>query len=188
MSLRTIKNINRVVDGTTGEIIKHTEETDVTEVGQKESEPEFIKLYMNTISKLRGLGNSEFKVLFEITCRMPYAQEEAQEIVLNSFIKKKIADKLNVSEQYINDTITKLVRDKFLLKAKDPSNPKKRTGAYYINPLYIAKGKWQDVKELQLRLVFNANGANIAGVDISNINGSTTSINNIEPIVASMKV
>lgn len=182
MSIRTIKNINHVVDTITGEILNHTEETKLIEVGKKETEPEFIKIYLSTISKLSGLSNSQSKVLFEIACRMPYAQEDIQEIVLNSYVKRKIADKLNVSEQYINDTITKLVSDNLLLRVKDPSNPKKRTGAYYINPLYLAKGNWSDIKELQLRLVFNETGGNIAGVDVTSKNGRKTSINNIQPL------
>ncbi len=183
MSIRSIKNTNTIIDKVTGEILKQTEKTKIIEVNKSENEPEFIKIYLNTISKLRGLNNSQSKILFEIACRMPYAQDECQEIVLNSYIKKKIADKLEVSEQYINDTITKLVQEKLLIKAKDPLNPNKRTGAYYINPLYLAKGSWKEIKELQLKLVFNNTGSNITTVKVINKNSELKIIENPESIV-----
>lgn len=168
MTTETTK-LNTIVDTITGEVLSQTEEKEITSQAIGESEPDFIKLYLNRLAKIQGLNNSQASVLFEIAKKMPWASDADQDIVLNAYIKEKIAKKLKVTMQYIKDTIAKLVKDGMLIRQGTP-----RSATYIINPLYIAKGKWEDIKKLQLKISFSPEqGEVIEGVEIENKDGST---------------
>lgn len=169
--------IDRIVDGLTGELLSETITEGVEHVGQVSSEPDFVKLYLNRIAKIQGLNNSQSNVLFEIIKMMPFADNAIQLIVLNAYIKSQIADKLKVSKQYISDVIAQLTKEGLLINCKSLTNPKSRTGAYTVNSLYIAKGKWIDIKNLQLQVSFDEkHGEVIESVSIENKDGTTETI------------
>ena len=150
-----------------------TEETkSITTQAVPESEPDFIKIYLNRIASIQGLNASQSKVLFEIVQYMPYANA-GQLIILNSFVKEQIARKLNTSIQYISNVLTELVKKNLLFKCISEKNKKARTGAYSINQLYIARGNWSDIKKLQLQVSFDKNGEIIDSVTLLKDDGTT---------------
>jgi DNA-binding MarR family transcriptional regulator len=164
--------LNTIVDTITGEVLSQTEEKEITSQAIGESEPDFIKLYLNRLAKIQGLNNSQANVLFEIAKKMPWANDTDQYIILNSFMKEIIAKKLKVTMQYIKDTMAKLVKEGMLIRQGSA-----RSSAYIINPLYIAKGKWEDIKKLQLKISFSPKkGEVIEGVEIENKDGSIETI------------
>jgi len=184
--------INTITDMLTGEIVSQQEEQEVQAYGIPEAEPDFIKLYLNQIAQIQKLPPSAANVLFEIAKRMPYANDEDQEIVLNSYIKQKIAQKLKISEQYVSDTITTLVKKQMLFRCSI-ENPKTkkistRTGVYKINPVYIARGKWEDIKKLQLKIDFDIHGKAINSVDIERKDGSIETINALNEAAATGEI
>lgn len=175
--------INTITDKLTGEVLAQTEEREVNCQRIGESEPDFIKLYINRLAKIQGLNNSQSSILFEIAKKMPWADNADQEIALNSYLKEKIAKHLNVKLQYVNDTISKLVKEGMLIRVGNP-----RSGTYTINPLYIAKGKWEDIKKLQLKISFSPKkGEVIEGVEIENKDGSTEVIEATKQAAATKK-
>ena len=165
-------NVSTVTDGLTGEVLAQTVTQEVISQGIPDSEPDFIKLYLNRIAKIQGLNNSQSSVLFEIAKQMPWASETDQYIILNSFAKDKIAQRLGVKQQYIKDTISKLAKEGMLIREGSA-----RSAAYRINPLYIAKGNWADIKKLQLKVTFDAqHGEVIEGVEVEKMDGTIETI------------
>ena len=141
-----------------------------------ESEPDFIKLYLNRIAKIQGLNNSQASILFEISKQMPWANEIDQYIILNAFAKEKIATRIGVKTQYVSDSISKLVKEGMLIRTGSS-----RSAAYIINPIYVAKGRWDDIKKLQLKVSFDCGGEVIDSVDITKKDGTTETIRQIHP-------
>lgn len=165
-------SVSTVTDGLTGEVLAQTVTQEVISQGIPDSEPDFIKLYLNRIAKIQGLNNSQSSVLFEIAKQMPWASETDQYIILNSFAKDKIAQRLGVKQQYIKDTISKLAKEGMLIREGSA-----RSAAYRINPLYIAKGNWADIKKLQLKVTFDAqHGEVIEGVEVEKMDGTIETI------------
>src|SRR5699024_1269627 len=74
------------VDSNTGEKMH---EKNIT-VGYSDREPDYIKLYLNTILEVNGLTNGLQKVVNVLLKRMSYDNL----IVLNAYIKKQMAEEL----------------------------------------------------------------------------------------------
>jgi hypothetical protein len=175
--------IENTVDGQTGEFLSQIIKQEVTSQSIPEGEPDFIKLYLNRLAKIQGLNNSQANILFEIAKLMPWASDDEQFIILNAFTKERIAKKLGVQMQYIKDSVSKLTKEGMLIKAGSA-----RSAAYTVNPLYIAKGRWEDIKKLQLRITFDQqHGEVIDSVDIEKIDGTTETIQAFKQEVAATK-
>ena len=178
-----ITRLNTITDSLTGKVLSQTEEREISCQAIGESEPDFIKLYLNRLAKIQGLNNSQSSILFEIAKKMPWANDTDQDIVLNSYVKGKIAQKLKLKLQYINNSISNLVKQGMLIKLGS-----ERSAVYTINPLYIAKGKWEDIKKLQLKISFSAEkGEVLEGVEIENKDGSTETIEATKQAAATKK-
>lgn len=115
------------VDMQTGEI-SAVEKTNVVKLP---AEPAYVKLYLDDIQKLYDLPNNT--ILYELLKRMNYEGE----VVLNSSEKKKIAAKLSINVQTIDNYLTKL-KSKDLFKSVE-------TGTYIPNPNLFGKGEWLKV-------------------------------------------
>ena len=175
--------INTITDKITGEVLAQTEEKEVNCQRVGESEPDFIKLYINRLAKIQGLNNSQAGILFEIAKKMPWANDTDQDIVLNAYIKEKIAQKLKLKLQYVNNSISNLVKQGMLIKMGS-----ERSAVYSINPLYIAKGKWEDIKKLQLKISFSPkDGEVVEGVDIEKNDGTIETIEAIPKQIVATK-
>lgn len=124
-----------VTDHSTGEI-STVEQTNVVKLP---SEPPYIKLYLDDIQKLYDLPNNT--ILYELLRRMNYDGE----IVLNSSEKKKIAEKLSIKIQTIDNYLNKLkAADVFSSVAK---------GTFLPNPNLFGRGDW--LKILDRRKKYN---------------------------------
>ena len=175
--------INTITDKITGEVLAQTEEKEVNCQRVGESEPDFIKLYINRLAKIQGLNNSQAGILFEIAKKMPWENDTDQDIVLNAYIKEKIAQKLKLKLQYVNNSISNLVKQGMLIKMGS-----ERSAVYSINPLYIAKGKWEDIKKLQLKISFSPkDGEVVEGVDIEKNDGTIETIEAIPKQIVATK-
>ena len=163
MSLKLTQEISREIDKETGEILKQTLTQTVQDVNY-DQEPEFIKIYLHTLTLLHGLDGVQGKIMLAIASRMSYATKK-QVIIINSYVKEEIMEEVNCSKSHISNTITLLVKKGLLFR-----QGKSRSGAYIVNPIYIAKGKWKEVKELQLNLVFNKNKTCLNAVEVTDNN------------------
>lgn len=143
-----VKTVN-FLDGKTGEIITSHEAITIN----YGSEPDFIKLYLNTIMYISDMPQGISNVLMCILKRVPYMDEDDQSVYLPGEVKKRIAKKIGKSEQYVSDAITALVKGKILFRIGS-----KHSTCYQINPHIFGRGHWKDIKKLQLHIDFDATG------------------------------
>lgn len=130
-----------ILDSETGEILQ--DETTQTWV-YKHDEPDYVKVYLNVILAERELnGEILTPFLHELLKRMTYANDlqNGQVIVLNSFVKKSICDKLNISDSTFTKNITKLCTNKLIARIG--------RGTYAVNPFIFGKGDWKSIQRIR---------------------------------------
>jgi hypothetical protein len=104
------------------------------------AEDDYIKIYIKHINYLSNLPSGLEGLIYELIKCMSYGNK----IVINSFIKRDIAIKLDKTFNTVNQYITKLVDNKILIR--------EGRGVYYLNPIFYGKGKWKDIVELREKL------------------------------------
>lgn len=148
---RALKIVNKVIetnmiDYDTGEIIKKEEILQ----GYGEKEPDYVKMYLKDITALKDLPKGLDRVIYALLEVMSYNNM----IILNSFIKKKIAEQLGYKTvQVLNNNLNKLVKAEILFR--------QGTGTYQVNARYFGRGKWEDIKEIRSQQVYTAKGRDI---------------------------
>lgn len=103
-------------------------------------EEDYIKIYIKHISYLNDLPKGLDDIIYALIQYTTYGNQ----IIINSSIKRKIAEDLGKSFNTINQYITKLVKNDILIRED--------TGVYYLNPAIYGKGKWEDILKLRKEL------------------------------------
>lgn len=129
------------IDYETGEIKK----SEVLNKSFGESEPDFVKLYVSDIVRLKELPPAADKVLMEIIGQMGYK---------NMFpayapIKRVMCKVLNMSMNTLNKSITQLHEKGILIRVEK--------GIYLVDPNLFARGHWDDIKKVRLIIEYDAN-------------------------------
>ena len=140
-----IENNNNVIDSTTGEILS-IEKIKTVIVGK---EPSFYKVYVEDLGNLIGLNNAQ-KAVFECLASNMTFQNI---VVLIKPIKKIIAQVTGYSPNTITKVIDQLYKKGMIIRED--------TSVYRINPKYVAKGKWEDIKALRLVIDYTEQGREI---------------------------
>lgn len=135
-----------IIDSETGEIINQ-ERKEVLSVGK---EPNYYKVYINDLANLQGLNPTEKKVLEILSANMSFDNI----IVVIKPIKEKLAKSINGSFESVKKAIIGLTKKEILLKEE--------RACYRVNPKYIAKGKWEDIKALRLVVEYSSKGREIS--------------------------
>jgi hypothetical protein len=149
-------SVTEVVDCETGEVTKSIKETQL--IASKE--PNYIKLYLDTLLTFKKLSKSLNPILLEFLKYMSYASiadgTGGQIIYVNAHMKKNIADATGLKIDRINKALTDFVK----------ANVFKRiaTGTYQVNPFLFGKGDWKDIKSIRATFDFNS-GEIIAEID-----------------------
>jgi len=133
----------KVIDVNSGEIISETMKSETFTV---DSEPPYIKLYIEDIIRLKKLDNSANKVLFELLSQMGYSGV----IPVYKPIKQLIAKKLNLSFYTVDNAIKKLKKSGLLIPIV--------RGMYLADPNLFGRGNWRDIKQLRLVIEYQADG------------------------------
>ena len=125
--------IEKIVDG------KKVEVEDEKFFMGKHIEPNFVKLYLDDINLIYGLGKTSIEVLLSLLRYMSYDGL----ITVNTLVKKEVCSELNIKNQgSIGNHLTKLV-DKDILKRIS-------RGVYMLNPYFAAKGDWRrNIKKIR---------------------------------------
>lgn len=138
----TYKQESKTIDLSTGEVL--VEDT-ITHTMQ-EREPNYIKLYLDTLLTFKDLSRSLNPILLEFLNHMSYANDE-QLIFVNAYMKKNIGEKLNLTVKRIDQALSDFVK----------SNIFKRVarGTYQVNPHLFGRGEWKDIKKIRAEFDFN---------------------------------
>ncbi|RYE21197.1 MAG: hypothetical protein EOP45_09895 [Sphingobacteriaceae bacterium] len=134
----------QTVDRLTGEVIKTYSESVV------QKEPDYVKLYLESITKLNDVQGWTDPILHELLRLMNYGNE----IVLNAAVKKRMALGLKISTRTIDNALSMLVKKNIIFRED--------TGLYKGNPFLFGKGEWRDIRELRMTVVFDKEGQNIS--------------------------
>ncbi len=122
-----------------------------------ESEPNYVKLYLNTVLYISDLPKGYNSILLAFLDHMSYARRDnnngGQLIYINSAMKKGIASELNISVARINQALTDLVKGEVFYRVD--------RGTYQVNPHLFGRGDWQDIKEIRMEITFNAEGKTV---------------------------
>jgi len=117
------------------------------------TEPDYIKVYLNTILFLTDMPQGVSAVLKCILKNSSWADNNQQMVIITKPIRELIAKELGKSAQYVADSITNLVKGKILFRIGSA-----RSGCYQVNPHLFGKGRWDDIKKLQLHIDFDSTG------------------------------
>lgn len=139
-------------------VFKETEKTVITEDGEILNErhevekisfnvePEYIKVYLEDIARLKDLPTSVSKVMYCLIKRMSYNNL----IPVHRPIKQAIAHELGISENEIKRKIQQLYDAGFLVRVS--------RGYYIADPMLFGKGYWKNIRELQLNVTYDEHG------------------------------
>lgn len=127
-------------------VIRYQEEDLTVNWGK---EPNYIKLYLDTVLYLKDLPKGLNTVLYALLKRMSYGNQ----LVLNAALKRQIAREIELSVSSINNAITKFVKGELLERID--------TGLYRVNPHIFGKGEWKDIARIRLEVSFDSEGKTI---------------------------
>ncbi|MED3202188.1 replication/maintenance protein RepL [Bacillus toyonensis] len=142
---KVTNTISRTVVNEDGQIT-HQEEEKVINWG---TEPNYIKVYLDTILYLKDLPKGLNSILYAFLKRMSYGNQ----LVVNAALKRQIAKELELSLSSINNAISKFVKGELLIRED--------TGLYKVNPHLFGKGDWKDIAKIRLEVVFDSEGKTI---------------------------
>ena len=152
----------------TGEI----KETTSSKQFKAESEPTYIKLYLEDIAYFHRLPKGMPNFIYELLPLVNYQHQ----IVINKYIKDGIAKKLDVSNGYIDNSLSKLVKEEILIRVG--------RGTFELNSFLFGKGKWKDIikhrKSLKLEVFYNWQSDGTAKRTISTATSSEHANNHLE--------
>lgn len=142
---RVTNTVQRTITNENGEVTYQEEEKTIN----WGTEPNYIKVYLDTILYLKDLPKGLNGILQAFLKRMSYGNQ----LVINAALKRQIAKELDLSLSSINNAITKFVKGDLLIRED--------TGLYLVNPHLFGKGDWKDIAKIRLEITFDANGKTI---------------------------
>lgn len=129
-----------VTDVVTGEILTTTRKT----VSKVSSEPDFIKLYYKTMLAFNDIDNIPLDFILSISGFMNYSNDGDPIIFTNNKLVKEIVCKnCGIKDSMYAKYVKRCVESGLLIPTKNYK------GVYEVNPFFIAKGKWDSIKQLQ---------------------------------------
>ena len=142
------ETFTQVKDKETGEIIKNEH----TITGKADSEPDFIKLYLNTMMAFQGIKDIPTDLLISM-CRTLQGQfnndgETPLYFRADKLAKTQMSKELDMSIDSVNKYIKKMCNSGIIFKTE-------MRGVYIINPWIIAKGRYSNIKKLQAHFDFS---------------------------------
>ncbi len=100
-------------------------------------EPDFVKLYLDDLMHLNDLPKWVSSIFYELMKQINYSNE----IVLNSTIKKRIAEQKDINPRTIDNALTQFIKKELLIR--------NGRGVYLVNPYIVARGTWYDIMKMR---------------------------------------
>lgn len=124
-------------------------------VYKTQSEPDFIKLYIDCVFTVKGVRKGINPIFLAFLEHMSYAdvndENGGQIIYVNKAMKMSIAKKLGLGIDSINKGLSELTKHG-LFKRID-------VATYQVNPNIVGRGEWKDIKNI--RATFDFGNKNI---------------------------
>jgi len=130
----TQTKITETLDKKTGELVQISN----TKTFNFEREPEYIKMYISDVARLKEVPAKMSPILLELVSQMGYNNL----IPAYKPIKLMTCRKLGISIDYLNKAIQEFYNKGLFIRVA--------RGVYVADPDLFARGKWEDIKELRL--------------------------------------
>lgn len=124
--------------------IKTKTETNVTKVPK---EPHYIKLYLQDILYLKDMPRGLNPVLHVLLKNIQWGNNR---LILNSSLKKQMAQSIGLSVATIEKAITHFVKAEIMFREDK--------GIYVFNPYLFGSGYWEDIREVRMNITYNLQG------------------------------
>jgi len=145
---RVVQNNTTTVTNQDGELLSVENERQVV---QHRREPQYIKLYLNDISRIMGMSQTLQGVMMLLLEKLDYEGF----IDINTAYRRSMAEKLNVKRQTIDNALGSLKKKGLILSEE--------TNRFRANPYLFAKGEWKDIVEqrdaFELKIRYNSDGS-----------------------------
>lgn len=136
------EHISTIVDTQTGEVVS----VNTLQTFRVDKEPDFVKLYIEDLIKLKNLPSSTNSIMLQFLSFMRYDNT----ISIHSYEKKAIADKLQIKKVTVDMALTNLCKKSILIRVDK--------GTYLANPYLFGKGKWEDVRSIRMTIDYTSDG------------------------------
>lgn len=135
-----------VIDSETGEVLQYKSETEKVYF---DKEPDYVKLYLKDIVRLKELPPTSERLLMVIVKHMGYNN------LFQAYkpLKLVICQQLGMSINTLNNQISNLRKAGILIPMD-----KYGRGLYLVDPNLFARGNWKDIKNLRLVIDYNPDG------------------------------
>jgi DNA-binding MarR family transcriptional regulator len=126
---------------------EESEETEnQTTIIKTTEEPDFIKLYLDDILYYHDIPRSINPILQVFLKNMNYQNK----LILNSSLKKHMAEEVKLTVASIDKAISKLVKGNLLIRED--------IGIFLFNPYLFGRGEWKDIVEIRNNITYNLKG------------------------------
>lgn len=134
-----------IVNSETGEIVSESIET----IGKTSGEPDFVKLYYKTMLIFNGADDIPLKFILAMSEYMSWTNEGKPMVFNNTkMVKEQICKSCKIKESMYTKYITRCRENGLIFPLKG------YRGTYEVNPFFIAKGKWDSIKQLRTTFDF----------------------------------
>lgn len=121
-------------------------------VYKTQTEPEYVKLYIDCVLTVKGLRKGLNPIFLAFLPYMSYAdingQGGGQVIFVNKAMKDIIAQKLNLGIDSINKALSEFTKAGLFKRLT--------VGTYQVNPNIVGKGEWKDIKNIRATFDFGS--------------------------------
>lgn len=153
---RSVETTEQKVDRETGEIL--SESFQQTEFGYVDTEPQYIKIYLDCILRFKNLSSSLNPILVALCKHMHFADKN-QIVFVNKYTKELICSDCGVKIKRVEQAIKQFTEAGILKR--------QARGVYIVNPYIISRGSWEDIKKLRATFDFMTGDIDIdVSVDI----------------------
>lgn len=163
-----------MIDNDTGEVKNEVKRhTQRVRIGK---EPQYVKLYLDHLSRFKGLQLSLNPILSELLKKTTYADPKEQNggmiLYLNKPLKADIAKMCGISLSRVDHAVTEFVKKGYMRRLD--------LGKYQFNPFFFGKGEWKDIENIRATFDYGTgeavaeivkkeeNAMNIASDEIAN--------------------
>lgn len=148
----TKTNITETVNESTGEIILNTVQSQSYLIDR---EPDYVKLYLADVTRLKDIPAGMNKVLFELMKSINYNGI----IMAYKPVKDLMCLSMGISMNYLNKCIDEFYKKGILIRYA--------RGVYIADPNLFAKGNWKDIQTLRLVIEYNLDGTKTLKSNVS---------------------
>jgi predicted transcriptional regulator len=139
-----------IVDTVSGELIRNHE----IKISQKETEPPYVKMYLEDISRIYGLPEKASRLLKVLVKNMSYTNI----VAMYKPIKLMICSELNYSLNTVNAAVNDLVKQGVIIRVA--------RGLYMVEPNLFGKGRWEDIKKIRMTVEYDEKGRKSVNTEV----------------------